>query len=74
MELKCFYHLTGCLDFLFYELPLYPRPCFLGLFVFLMICRNSNPRSVATIFCQLVACLFTLFMESFEAQGFYILI
>lgn len=73
MGLKHFHHLTGGLGFLSCELPLYPQPCFPGLFVwFLLICGSSNPGSVATAFCQLVACLFTLLMELFEAQGFYI--
>lgn len=61
--------------FLSCELPLSPQPCFPGLFVwFLLICGSSNPGSVATTFCQLAACLFTLLMELFEAQGFYIII
>lgn len=39
--------------------------CFPGLFVsFLLICDSSDPGSVSTICCPLVACLFTLFMES----------
>lgn len=61
--------------FLSCELPLSPQPCFPGLLVwFLLICGSSNPGSVATTFCQLAACLFTLLMELFEAQGFYIII
>lgn len=64
--------LTGPLDFPSCELPLCPWPVLLlGCLSFLLICGSFSSGSVA-IFCQLVAYLFTLFMESFDVQGFYI--